>query len=286
MKKILVTGCNGQLGRAINAEYAESKEYELVNTDVAELDICSVEAVVALADKIRPYAIINCAAMTAVDKCETEKEAAYRINAIGPRNLAIAAEKFDAKLIHVSTDYVFAGDGSIPYTEFDTPNPISMYGKSKLAGESFVKELCRRHFIVRTAWLYGEGKNFVRTMLALSEKFDEVSVVCDQVGSPTSARELAKAIVSLVETDNYGTFHGTCEGVCSWADFAAEIFRCAKKNTKVKYITSSEYKAMYPESADRPAYSVLDNCMFRMTSGYTFKDWKAAFEEYISDIVE
>ncbi len=285
-RKIIITGCNGQLGRAINREYEGNDGYELINTDVGELDIVSEEAVLKLVDEVRPYAIINCAAHTNVDKCETDSDNAYRINAIGPRNLAVASARYGARLMHISTDYVFSGDGERPYTEFDTPAPRSMYGATKLAGENFVREFAKEYFIVRTAWLYGEGKNFVRTMLALSEKNDEVSVVSDQIGSPTSAAELAKAVVSLLPTDNYGTFHGTCEGVCSWADFASEIFRLAGKNTKVNYITSAQYAAMYPASAKRPAYSVLDNYMLRLTGGYRFADWKDAIAAYMRDYIE
>ena len=285
MKKIIVTGCNGQLGRAINRVYEGNNEYELVNTDVEELDITDVAKVLEFTGEVKPYAIINCAAYTAVDKCETDVELAYKINAIGPRNLAIAAQMHGAKLIHVSTDYVFEGNGTRPYTEFDEPSPISMYGKTKLEGEKFVKEFSDRHFIVRTAWLYGDGKNFVKTMLMLSEKNDEVNVVCDQVGSPTSAMELAKMIAYILPTDNYGTFHGTCEGVCSWADFTSEIFRLAGKNTKVNYITSDEYAKMFPQSARRPAYSVLDNYMLKLTTDYMFADWHDAIKEYMDELV-
>ncbi len=280
MKRIIVTGCNGQLGRAVNREYENNPEFEIINTDVDKLDITCIEKVLGFVEAVNPYAIINCAAMTAVDGCEKEIDAAYKVNAVGPRNLAIAAEKTGAKLVHISTDYVFAGDAKEPYTEFDEPSPVSMYGKSKWQGEKFVKEFCRKHFIIRTAWLYGEGKNFVRTMLSLAEKMPEVSVVCDQVGSPTSAKELAKAIYYLIDTSNYGTYHGTCEGMCSWADFATEIFRLAGKSTKVNYITSEDYARMYPNSAKRPAYSVLDNYMLRLIGGYKFADWKTALSEY------
>lgn len=286
MKKIIVTGCNGQLGRAINREYEGSTEYELVNTDVEELDITDVDAVLRFAGEINPYAIINCAAYTNVDKCETDADNAYRINAIGPRNLAIAVSECGAKLVHVSTDYVFGGDGSRPYTEFDAPAPKSMYGITKLAGEEFVKNFTSKYFIVRTAWLYGEGKNFVKTMLRLSENNGEVNVVMDQIGSPTSAAQLAGAIASLLPTSNYGTFHGTCEGVCSWADFTEEIFRLTGRECKVNRITSGQYKTMFPQSADRPAYSVLDNYMLRLTSGYRFADWKDAIAAYVRDFIE
>lgn len=283
MKKIIVTGCNGQLGRAVNKVYENSTEYELVNTDVGELDITSVEAVLSFVEEVKPYAIINCAAHTAVDKCEVDVDNAYKINAIGPRNLAIAASRFGAKLMHVSTDYVFAGDGDKPYTEFDSVNPKSMYGATKLAGENFVKAFAKDYFIIRTAWLYGDGKNFVKTMLALSEKNSEVNVVCDQYGSPTSAMELAKAIAYLLPTDDYGVFHGTCEGMCSWADFTSEIFKLAGKDTKVNYITSDEYAKMFPNAARRPAYSVLDNYMLKLTTDFMFADWKAAIADYMNE---
>ncbi len=284
MKKIIITGCNGQLGRAMNKEL-EGSEYELVNTDVAELDITNLDDVIAFVEKEKPYAIVNCAAYTAVDACEVNVDLAYRINAIGPRNLAIAAEKFGAKLVHVSTDYVFGGDGDRPYTEFDEPAPKSMYGTTKLAGEEFVKRFSKHYFIVRTAWLYGEGKNFLRTMLRLSESHDEITVVDDQLGSPTSAAELARAIVWLLPTESYGTYHGTCEGFCSWADFTEAIFRKTGKSTKVVRVSTAQYMEAHPESAARPAYSVLDNYMLRLTGGYTFADWESALDEYLKEYI-
>ena len=290
MKKIIITGCNGQLGRAINQQYAGSTEYELVNTDfgvegIPSLDISNLDQVVKFFDEVKPYAVINCAAMTAVDMCEVKKDMAYRINAIGPRNLAIAATKNNAKLMHVSTDYVFGGDGDHPYIEFDNVGPKSMYGFSKLAGENFVKQFAKDAFIVRTAWLYGDGKNFVKTMLRLSENHDKVTVVDDQVGSPTSAEELAKAIKFLIPTDNYGLFHGTCEGMCSWADFTEEIYRLAGKKTEVVHVTSEQYKELNPQSADRPKYSVLENYMFKLTSDYMFADWHDAIDKYIREML-
>ena len=289
MKKILVTGCNGQLGRAINKVY-EKDEVEFINTDVVEgdgitaLDITNVDEVLALVKAQKPDVIINCAAHTNVDKCEEQWDLAYKINAIGPRNLSIAAAETGAKLVHVSTDYVFAGDGTQPYTEFDAPAPKSAYGKTKLEGERFVQQFARKYFIVRTAWLYGDGKNFAKTMLRLSETHDKVSVVCDQIGSPTSAMELARMIRHLEPTENYGLFHGTCEGYCSWADFAAEVFRLAGKSTEVEYITTEEYQKRNPASAKRPAYSVLDNYMLRLTSDYRMADWKEAIAEYMKNV--
>lgn len=276
-KKIIVTGCNGQLGRAVNELYAGNTEYEFVNTDVAELDITNIDAVMKLAKEVQPYAIINCAAHTNVDACETQMDLAYKINAIGPRNLSIAASETGAKLMHISTDYVFDGHGTSPYLEFDKTGPQSMYGRTKLAGENFVKEFADRYFIVRTAWLYGDGKNFAKTMLRLSEDRDLITVVNDQVGSPTSARELAKAIAVLLPTDNYGLFHGTCEGSCSWADFATEVLRLAGKKTVIKGITSEEYGA----PANRPHYSILENYMLKLTTDFMFADWHDAIEEYM-----
>lgn len=280
MKRVIVTGANGQLGRAVNLRYAGSREYELINTDVGELNITDIDKVMEFVRDIRPYAIINCAAYTAVDKCEQEEDLAFRINAIGPRNLSIAAAETGAKMMHVSTDYVFDGNGHRPYRETDPTGPQGAYGRTKLAGEEFVKEFSNRHYIIRTAWLYGDGKNFVKTMLRLSETQDKVRVVMDQVGSPTSADELAKAIAYLLPTENYGLFHGTCEGDCSWAQFTEEIFRLAGRNTQVEAITSEEYGA----TAKRPAYSILENYMFRMTTDYMFADWHDAIAEYIRNM--
>jgi len=280
MKKIIITGCNGQLGRAMNIALKPFSDYELVNTDVGELDITNVDAVMDFVKTVKPEAIVNCAAYTAVDKAESDWDNAYRINAIGPRNLSIAATANNAKLIHVSTDYVFDGNATKPYTEFDAPNPQGAYGKTKLAGEEMVKQFSNRFFIFRTAWLYGDGKNFVKTMLRLSEDHDSVKVVCDQVGSPTSSKELANAIVSQMFTDNYGIFHATCEGDTSWADFTKEIYRIAGKKTEVIPITAAEYGAAAP----RPAYSILDNYMLRLTSDYMFADWHDAIEEYIKEM--
>lgn len=280
MKKIIVTGCNGQLGRAINQLYGKNEQYELVNTDVGELDITNIDEVMKFAREIKPYAIINCAAHTAVDACESEADKAYKINAIGPRNLSIAATETGAKLMHISTDYVFDGKGTRPYTEFDAVGPQGMYGKTKLAGENFVKEFADKYFIIRTAWLYGDGKNFVKTMLRLSETNDKVRVVKDQVGSPTSTEELAKAIAYLLPTENYGLFHGTCEGDCSWADFTKEIFRLADKKTVVEPITTEEFGAAAP----RPAYSILENYMFKLTSDFMFADWHEAIARYMKEL--
>ena len=276
MKKILVTGCNGQLGKEIQKEY-ENDEALLICTDIGDLDIADHAQVMHDMRKIRPDIIINCAAYTAVDACEQAWDTAYRINAIGPRNLAIAAREVGAKLVHISTDYVFEGNASEPYTEFDAVHPVSVYGRTKLEGERFVQQFADRYFILRTAWLYGDGNNFVKTMLRLAESHDEVRVVDDQFGSPTSTAELAKVVHLLEPTENYGLFHATCEGSCSWADFASEIFRLAGKPTTVRRVTTEEYGS----PTKRPAYSVLDNYMLRLTMDYRMADWRDALRVYL-----
>ncbi len=288
MKKVLVTGCNGQLGRAIQKEYAGDVTFIL--TDVAEregitsLDITDIDAVMSLVLNEKPDVIINCAALTNVDGCEKMWDLAYKINAIGPRNLAIAATAVSAKLVHVSTDYVFAGTERTPRTEFDTPDPISAYGKTKLEGEQFVRQFAEKFFILRTAWLYGDGKNFVKTMVRVAKTHDEVSVVCDQFGSPTSAVELAKMIHFLEGTDNYGIFHATCEGETNWADFTEAFYAKLGITAKVNHITSEEYARMNPEAAKRPAYSNLDNYMLRLTTDqFAMANWEDALDVYLKD---
>ncbi|MCR5467333.1 MAG: dTDP-4-dehydrorhamnose reductase [Lachnospiraceae bacterium] len=285
-RNILVTGCNGQLGRAIQKEYAND-DAKLILTDVVSgegyisLDITNLEEVEAVVDKYDIDVIINCAAHTNVNACESQLELAYKINAIGPRNLCIAAKKRNAKVVQVSTDYVFSGDeGTTPLTEFDPVGPQSAYGRTKLAGEEFVKAFSDKYFILRTAWLFGDGNNFVKTMIKLGEERDEVGVVADQFGTPTSASELARMIHYLEPTDNYGVFHATCEGACNWADFAEEIFKQKGMNVKVKRLSTDEY----PTPAKRPAYSVLDKCMLRLTTDFKMKEWKDALTEYMETL--
>ncbi|MBR2995668.1 MAG: dTDP-4-dehydrorhamnose reductase [Lachnospiraceae bacterium] len=293
MKTIMVTGCNGQLGIAVNKLFGEKEDVRLFNTDVSDpgftrvdsfLDITNVADVTKLVREIKPDAIINCAAYTAVDAAEEHLDLNYKINALGPRNLAIAARETGAKLVHISTDYVFPGESEKPLTEFDPVGPRSVYGITKLAGEEFVRQFADRYFILRTAWLYGEGKNFVRTMLGLSERFEEITVVCDQFGSPTSTTELAKAIEALLPTENYGLFHATCEGSTSWDEFAREIFRIAGKTTRVVSVTTDEYQSAHPAAAPRPHYSILDNYMLRLTTDFTFADWHDALSDYMDQM--
>lgn len=285
MKRIMITGASGQLGLALFRLLKDQSQYELLRTAhftsddgaVEALDITNEAEVRAYIDKNVPEIIINCAAFTAVDLCESQEDKAYQINALGPKNLAIAAESIHATLVHVSTDYVFDGMAFEPYEEDFQTNPISTYGRTKQAGDVFVRANCSKFFILRTAWVYGEGKNFVRTMLRLAQTNNKVRVVADQYGTPTSAAELARAIIFLMETDSYGIYHTTCEGSTTWYEFAQTIFRAAGMDITVEPISTSEY----PTPAKRPMYSVLDNKALRERHGYYMKDWKEAFEEYI-----
>lgn len=284
MKKVLITGVSGQVGQAIYEILSRDNNYELFLTNrtphieynIEELDISHERAVVSVTDRIIPDIIINCAAFTAVDLCESEEDRAYEINALGPKYLAMAAERIGAVLVHLSSDYVFDGNASKPYIESDNTSPISAYGRTKLAGEIFVKENCKKYFILRPAWVYGQGKNFVKTMLWLADSGKDIRVVCDQIGSPTSATEIAKAISFLIKTESYGIYHSSCEGSCSWYEFAVEIMKVAAKDIKVKSIATSDY----PTAARRPVYSVLDNKALRERHNYLMKDWKEAFKEY------
>lgn len=276
MKTYLITGCNGQLGHALNELLAGNTDIIVKNTDVADLDICDLDAVCAMTAEVKPDVIINCAAHTAVDRCETDKDNAYNINANGAKNLAIAAEKNGASIVQVSTDYVFDGDSEKPYYEEDAVNPQSVYGSTKLAGEEEVAKATDRYYIVRTAWLYGEGKNFVRTMLNLAKTNDRITVVNDQFGSPTSALELARAILYILEKGEYGIYHATCEGVTSWYEFACRIFKEAGVEIEVAPVSSEEYKA----AAKRPKYSVLEDAHLKRI-GYTMKNWEEALIEYL-----
>lgn len=283
-RRIVITGACGQLGRALNQVLKERSDLTIVNTGSREptaycpiiLDITNSVAVMNFIQEIKPEIIINCTAHTGVDLCESEQEKAYRMNAIGPKNLAAAAAALEAKLIHVSTDYVFDGEGNAPLAEDSVTSPNTVYGTTKLAGEEFVQSLCENYNIIRTAWLYGEGRNFVKTMLALAEKNSEIRVVNDQYGSPTSALELARAIAFLIDTDGQGIYHGVCEGTATWYEFAVEIFRLAGKEVKVIPITTEEY----PTPAKRPKYSVLKNTRLA-EAGHTLKFWKDALKEYM-----
>ncbi|MBV7271535.1 dTDP-4-dehydrorhamnose reductase [Clostridium sp. PL3] len=286
--KILITGAKGQLGVQIHSIIDKGKseigkiDDNIVNSeiryvDLDKLDITNLKEILDYIEEFIPNIIVNCAAYTDVDKCESDIDNAFKVNSIGPCNLAIAAEKVGAKLLHVSTDYVFNGKGNISFKEYDIPNPVSVYGKTKLLGEQYVREHCSKYFIVRTAWLYGKyGKNFVYTILNAAKEKGYLEVVNDQRGNPTNAEDLAHHILKLITTENYGIYHCTGIGECSWYDFAYKIVDYAGINCTVIPITSEKIERV----AKRPAYSALDNMMLRCTLGDEMREWEKALKAF------
>ena len=290
--RVLITGAAGQLGRELSGMLASGQAEigpipasyagaEVVCADAGELDITDAAAVDAfLASGFD--VVFNCAAYTNVDGCEAHEGDAFAVNATGPANLARACEQTGAKLVHVSTDYVFPGNQPEPRVESDEVAPLSAYGRTKLAGEQAVAQACPRHFIVRTAWLYGhEGKNFVKTMMRLGNSLDTVTVVDDQLGCPTNANDVAYQMLRIAETENYGIYHCVNKGTCSWADFAQAIMQEAGLDCVVARCTSQEYKEAHPESASRPAYSSLVNGHLAATIGDTMRPWRDALRSYM-----
>lgn len=259
--KILITGANGMLAKAVENEFREDEQ---ILTDVEELDITNLEAVRSFVEKVKPDYIINCAAYTAVDKAETEEEIAYKINAIGPQNLAIASKENGAILVHISTDYVFGGNKPVTedYSEEDEKVPQAVYGTTKLEGEKFIEKECDKYYIFRTAWLYGDGKNFVRTMLNLAETHDQVKVVNDQHGSPTYAVDLASIIhQALNKQIPFGVYNSTNLGYTTWYDFTKKIFEMKNVNCKVTPVTSEEFAspAKRPKNSQMSKDKLLKN---------------------------
>lgn len=293
--KVLITGANGQLGRELTKQYLEKKNIELILTDIGDfnidkynsqgdnviykvcLDITNEKNVNEIINEHKPDIVINCAAHTAVDKCETDEENAYKINALGPKYLAKATNAIGSQIVQVSTDYVFDGEGNIPLIETDKVNPQTVYGSTKLKGEILVKENNPNHYVVRTAWLYGDGNNFVRTMIKLSETNKVLKVVNDQKGTPTSTADLARVIIKLIENEAYGLYHCTCKGQCTWYEFAKEIFNIKRIDTEVIPCTTNEF----PRPAKRPRYSVLRNYELENGIGDITRDWKESLKEYL-----
>jgi len=282
--KILITGSNGQLGselrKIIKAGSSELgsipdniRNARLLCVDIDDVNIEDMEAVKAMVDSFAPDVIINCAAFTNVNQCETDRETAFKANAIGPRNLAVAAEQLGAKLIHMSTDYVFEGNGKKPYCEWNVCNPQSVYGYTKWLGEQYVRDFSTKYIIVRTAWLYGyDGNNFVKTIIKTAREKGALKVVDDQRGNPTNAVDLAHHLLKLADTNEYGVYHCTGDGECSWYEFACEIIRLAKIDCAITPCTTEEY----PTPAKRPSYSSLENMMLKCTVGDEMRNWKDA----------
>ena len=267
------------------ASYAGA-QVDYIDYDV--LDISDEAAVESWFAQNGPYDLaINCAAITNVDGCETNEAAAFKVNALGPRNLARAQESSGGKFVHVSTDYVFPGTDPHPRTEADPVCPLSAYGRTKWAGELLAADACARTFIVRTAWLYGYiGKNFAKTMMRLAREHGKISVVSDQMGNPTSANDLAYEILAIAETEEYGTYHCTNEGTCSWFDFASAVVDAAGIDCEKEPLTSVEYKQRFPLSAARPAYSSLENAHLARTIGNDMRPWHEALATYMANLSE
>ena len=278
---ILITGCRGQLGNELQLQEAEHPSHHFFNTDVEELNICDQAAVDAYVDENQIDGIINCAAYTAVDKAESDKEKCTTLNTVAPAYLANAVEQRGGWIIQISTDYVFNGKGYLPYKEEDTPSPDSVYGSTKLASELGVSKFCKNAMVVRTAWLYSTfGHNFVKTMIKLGMERKEIDVVADQVGTPTYARDLASALLTIVEKGiKPGVYHYTNEGVASWYDFTKAIHRIyGIQGCNVKPLHTDEY----PTPAKRPHYSILDKTKIKKTFGIEIPHW----EESLKDCIE
>ncbi len=274
--KVVLVGAQGMLGTDLQWAF---QAQDVVSLSKAQLLIDHLDDVRACIRQEQPDLIINAAAYTNVDACENNVEDAYRVNAVGPRNLAVAAQEAGAALVHFSTDYVFAGDATEPQREFDPVGPTSIYGKSKLAGERLVQSLCPRHYILRTSWLYGvHGRNFVSTMLQLGQKQDVVRVVDDQMGSPTYTVDLANAVSQLVQKPYYGIYHLSNQGVCTWHQFAKDIFQAAQLDVRVEAMSSTELA----RPAKRPSYSVLDNQMWRLNGFAPLRPYRAALQDYLA----
>ncbi|PER44300.1 dTDP-4-dehydrorhamnose reductase [Bacillus thuringiensis] len=278
--KVLVTGAKGQLGQDVLC-LLENQPWEVFGFGREELDITNEEQVREKVLAIKPNIIIHTAAYTQVDQAESDEETAFKVNAEGTKYLAQAAEAVEAKFCYVSTDYVFDGTNNEPYKTNDETNPQTIYGKSKLAGEQYTSEYCSKYFIVRTSWVFGlYGNNFVKTMLRLANERSELGVVSDQFGSPTYTTDLARFIIGLVETNKYGIYHASNSGVCSWYEFAKEIFRQSNKNVNVNAISTAEFQ----RPAQRPAYSVLEQKKIAEQGLNMLPNWKEALGRYLSQM--
>jgi len=282
MMNVLVTGSNGQLASCIKDLAKRDTSLNFIYTDYQELDICDLKQVeVFFKSNQKIDYCINCAAYTAVDKAESEVEKTFEINAQGAKNLAIVCSEFDTVLIQVSTDFVFDGEKTEPYTETDVANPISVYGASKLQGEVEIQKTYKKQFIIRTSWLYSEhGNNFMKTMLRLAETRDEISVVSDQIGTPTYAGDLANVILKIItsNTRSFGLYHYSNEGETSWYDFAKAIFEASNLKIKVNAIKTEAY----PTPAKRPVYSVMDKTKIKSVLKMKTLDWQDSLKKAIA----
>ena len=278
--KIWIAGAAGQLGCALNDMAKEHRpDAELLNTDIDEVDVTDLSQVLGFVKEHQPDVIFDCAAVTDVGVCEDSPKYAFKVNAVGARNLAIAASRIQAKILLLSTDDVFNGIRQVPYHEFDETDPMTVYGKSKLAGENYVKEFAHDHFIIRSNWVFGRGSrtNFVNQILDAIETKTELHISDDQYGSPTSANALAVFMLHLIGSEEYGTYHVTCSGVCNRYEFAKEIVRLAKKDVKIIPVRTK--KAEYCSA--RPTFTVLDNFLIQVLGLHEMPTWIDALEEYM-----
>ena len=279
---VLVTGANGQLGQSLQFIAKNYPELHFVFCSSSDLDITNLESCQAVFFKIKPNYCINAAAYTAVDKAESEPEKANLINVIGPKNLAVVCKEFSSVLLHISTDFVFDGNASIPYTENDIPNPSGVYGQTKLDGEKAIQAVFENYYIIRTSWVYSQfGNNFMKTMLRLASEKDSISVVNDQFGTPTNAVDLANALIQIIltdnrqpTTDNFGIYNFSNEGQCSWYDFAKKIFEINNITVNLQAIPTSSF----PTPAKRPKYSVLNKLKIKSNFGIGLIDWENSLE--------
>ncbi|KOM87530.1 dTDP-4-dehydrorhamnose reductase [Clostridium botulinum] len=278
---ILVTGANGQLGYDVIKEL-KKRNIECIGTTRKELDITNYNEVSKYIEELKPKCVIHCAAYTAVDKAQDEEEICTKVNVYGTENIAKVCRRINAKIIYISSDYVFDGAGDKPHEIEETPNPLSVYGSSKYNGELKVKSYLKKYFIVRTSWVFGlNGSNFVKTMLKLGKEKESLNVVCDQIGSPTYTEDLAKLLCDMAVSEKYGIYHATNQGFCSWAEFAEEIMRIANLNCKINYISTNEYKtkAIRPLNSRLSKKSLLDNGFNELSI------WKSSLKVYIGCIV-
>ena len=284
--KIVVTGVKGQLGYDCLRELAKRGYNKVFGIDIDDLDITKKEDVLAYFSKIKPDVIMHNAAFTQVDKAEANPELCYKVNTLGTKYLALAAKEIDAKFVYISTDYVFKGEGSNFYEVDDKKEGLSVYGKTKSEGEDFVTSLLTKYFIVRISWVFGiNGNNFVKTMIKLAkDNKKELNVVCDQIGSPTYTYDLAKLLCDMIETNKYGIYHATNEGVCSWAKFAEEIFKLTNFDVKVNEVTTLQYQALVPNQAARPLNSRLSKKSLTNNGFKLLPTWEDALRRFIEEL--
>jgi len=274
--RVLITGSSGQLGKAVVEVFFKSG-VDVYPIPHSRLDITNRQRVEEIIRAYLPEIIINCSAFTDVDLCEKERDRAYMVNALGPKNLAILSERYNIHIIHISTDYVFDGEKDSPYNEFDIPNPINIYGKSKLEGEYFVERFSKRYTIVRTSWLYGDGNNFVRKIVERAKKENIVRVVDDQFGSPTYTYDVARALLSIAKGDFYGLYHCANRGVVSRFEEARFIVETLGLNAEVIPVKSKDF----PTLAKRPRYTPLENYLLELEGIFYMRDWRSAMEEFL-----